>query len=172
MFWDIDRGIFMGQIEMSSLDLPIEDIPLDIKSWLELGWRFGSYSERYEQPEEESEDEAEEEDADDAFTDPDFEQQLKQPMLSPRQRSKQLNLVMRAMVRTMAELYNDLHVAYAMDKTKRHFTKQQLEDNKSKEAKAWLDAQDEYNNMSWKKQFEWRERVMKTHPRLDKLARP
>lgn len=171
--WDVDRQVFMAHTELYSHDLPMADIPADLKSWLDLGWRVGSYADHYEEPDYGDDDDTDEEreDSGDLFpVDEEFEQMLEQPMLSPRQRPKELNRVMRAMVRAMVEVNNDASVAYAMDKTKRHFTDHQLKDNDSREARAWREAREEYLRMGWKKQLEWRERVMRTHPRLDKLV--
>lgn len=170
VMWDVDREVFMGHFELISHDLPMEDIPLDIGAWLGLGWRFGSCGDRYEEDEEDGQDRDVEDDGDDSFIDQSFEDELKLPTRSPRERSKRFNLVMRAMVRVMAETHNNLEVAYAMDKTKRHFTEKQLKDNKTKHTEAWIEAQIEYNKMGWQQREAWRERVMKTHPRLDKLS--
>lgn len=171
--WDIDREVFMAHCEMNSLDLPMENIPADLKAWIDLGWRIGSYNDRYDNEDEEGEEQTETLDDDDApfGTDPEFERQLERPMLPPRERSKRLNLVMRALVRTMVEVHNDESVAYAMDKTKRHFTEHQLEHNDSVHAKQWCNARNEYLEMGWKKQCDWQDRIMRTHPRLDKLVK-
>lgn len=175
VIWDNDRQVFMAHSELCSHDLPMEEIPLDLKSWLDLGWRIGSYADYYKEPdygEDEKDTNSEDEEDGDSFpVDEEFERTLKQPMLSPRQRPKELNLVMRAMVRAMVEVNNDNTAAYAMDKTKRYFTDHQLEQNDSKHARAWRDAQEEYIKMGWQKQSKWRERVMRTHPRLDKLVK-
>lgn len=174
--WDIDRQVFMAHAKWSSDGLPMEDIPADLRCWVDLGWRIGSYADRYNEPE--PDDDEDDVDADDgqeesgnAFpVDREYERSLDQPMLSPRRRPKELNQVIRAMVRTMVEVHNDEAAAYAMDKTKRYFSDDQLKENDFKYAKAWRDARDEYNDMGWKKQWKWRERVMRTHPRLDKLV--
>ena len=95
---------------------------------------------------------------------------LRHPTMAPRQRPRPLNLVMRAMVRTMVEGFNDLPTAYAMDKTKRHFTEAQLRDNNSKAANQWREAVAEYHCLDWRQQAEWRERVVRTHPRMEKIV--
>lgn len=167
--WDLDRKVFLGQTTLSSLDLPMEDIPADLRSWLDVGWRFGSYADHYESHEaEDAEEDVKEPDP--IHNDNVFESAIVAPTLPPRKRSKQLNDVMRAMIRVMVEAGNNESVAYAMDKTKRYFTEHQLEKNQSKEAQQWRDAQREYVEMGWDKQGEWRERILRRHARLEKLA--
>jgi len=131
-------------------------------------------ADRYEELHDDDEDEEEPNEVDEQEQwppiDHEFEQLLEHPTLSPRQRSKELNRVMRAMVRMMVEVQNDESTAYAMDRTKRCFTEHQLENTDSKHAKAWRDAQIEYTRMGWKQQLRWRDHVMRTHPRLDRLV--
>lgn len=176
VIWDADREVFLAHSTLISHDLPMEDIPADLNAWMELGWRLGSYADKYEVSDEDEDEDVESEPesgvkTDGAFPiDDEFEAALARSTLPPRKRSKQLNLVMRALVRTMVEQYNNLDVAYAMDKTKRHFSKQQLEKNDSAAAKQWHDAIREYLNMSWEQQIAWQKRVERTHPRLDKLV--
>ncbi len=173
VLWDIDRKVFMAQTKWCSAGVPMEDIPVDRECWLDLGRRIGSYADRYNETDDDEDDvEADDgqEESGNAFpVDKEYERSLEQPMPSLRHRSKELNRIIRAMVRTMAQVHNDEAVAYAIDKTKRYFADDQLQENDSKYAKAWRDARDEYNDMCWKKQWKWRERAMRTHPRLDKL---
>ncbi len=169
--WDIDREVFLGHVELVSHDLPMAEIPSDLRSWTELGWCLGSYRDKYETPDDdEDEDSAPTLGTEDGTQD-DWEAMLQQPALSPRQRPKELNTVMRAMVRVMAEEYNDLPVAYAMDKTKRFFSKKQLAENNTKAVQQWHDAVREYVEMDWEQQWPWREKVTQTHPRLDRLVK-
>lgn len=163
VIWDVDREVFLGHVEMVSHDLPIAEIPADLKSWTDLGWRMGSYADKYESSDGQETDDAVEESKAGNEKD-EWESMLQHPTLSPRQRPKELNLVMRAMIRTMVEENNDLTTAYAMDKTKRFFSKDQLEKNESKPAQQWNAAIREYIDMDWQQQWGWREAVMRTHP--------
>src|SRR5579859_4042726 len=46
--WDIDRGCFLAETELSSSGVPIALIPLDIQRIVDFGWRFGSFKDRYQ----------------------------------------------------------------------------------------------------------------------------
>jgi len=168
IIWDVDREVFLAHTQLMNQDLPILEIPADIKSWIELGWRLGSYADKYEFTEDDDDVvlNVPKEDADQD----DWKTQLQLPTLSPRQRPKVFNLIMRALVRTMVEQYNDLPSAYAMDKTKRYFSEEQLKANSTKQARMWQNAVQEYVDMDWNQQLAWRNKVMRTHPRLDKLV--
>jgi hypothetical protein len=166
--WDVDRSRFLAHTELCCHDVPMEEIPADLRSWVDLGWHLGSYTDQYEVQEEELDTNGSPEKSL-ACALADEEAILRQVTFSPRKRSKELNKIMAALVRTMAESNNNLSVAYGMDKTKRFFTTDQIKDDDSMAAHQWVEAKREFEKMDWEGQEDWRDRVIRTHPRLDRI---
>jgi hypothetical protein len=48
--WDAEREVFMAYTEHVFCDFPILSIPQEIGFWLDLGWKFGSYADKYDPP--------------------------------------------------------------------------------------------------------------------------
>lgn len=45
--WDIDREVFLAKTCLISHDEPLAFIPDTIRSWLDLGWKLGTYHDTY-----------------------------------------------------------------------------------------------------------------------------
>ena len=69
----------------------------------------------------------------------------------------------------MARLHNNESTAYAIDRTKMFFDEERLKEE-SKAAIRFRDAQNESSDMTWDQQYDWREKVLRTHPRLDRIV--
>ena len=165
--WDVDRQVFLAKTSLVSVGLPIAYIPDAIREWTDRGWRMGSYDDAYmssEEPESEDVEEPADQGADNEWDDAE-----RWPGQRPSARPPEFNKLLRALVRAMVESHNNLAVAYAIDKTKRFFTQDQLGEDSSA-VKKWIAAQREYQAMGWEDQHRWEEGVMQRHPRLDRIV--
>jgi hypothetical protein len=163
--WDLDRQVFMATTQLIDHNLPIAAIPDEIANWIERGWRLGSYEDAYKQPEETEDDSSEitTESVDD------WDEDDRLPTMNPRSRPRAFNKFFRALVREMARLHNNESAAYAIDRTKMFFDEERLKEE-SKAAIRFRDAQNEFSDMTWDQQYDWREKVLRTHPRLDRIV--
>jgi hypothetical protein len=170
--WDIDRHVFMARTSHTSHDLPIGFIPYDIRSWLDRGWKFGSLEDRYPTSDDEIEFNAEinsRSEEDDGNTSADDHSE-KWQTLPPRRRPKKFNVFLKALVRMMAETFDNLHAAYAIDKTKMVFSEREIkEDRDSPDKRAFWDAELEYRGLPDAEQFAWRDQVIKNYPSLENV---
>lgn len=167
--WDVDRRVFLAYISLSSLGLPMAHISDDLQMWLDVGWKFGSHEDRYQEPsdsQDQHDDQDEFADTFSAFSDDPIEQM---PTLAPRLRPKEFNRLLRAMVRMMAETHNNDWVAFAMYRTQRYFSEDDLKTNNSKSAKAYAEAIEAFSQMSFSEREDWRDKVIKSYPRLDRI---
>jgi len=80
--------------------------------------------------------------------------------MSPRKRPAHFNKLLRAVVREMAELYNNLPVAYAIDQTKLVFSEEQLKTRDSQAKERFREARYEYERMPQEQQIAWQQRVI------------
>lgn len=172
IIWDVERKVFLARTYLVHCGLPFAFIPDEIRSWVDNGWRLGSYRDGYGgdvgEDDEQAEESATAEDTNDwsQFDDDELDAWRKLPA---RKRPPQFNRIMRAVVRMMAETHNNLDVAYAMDKTKRYFTKKEAEDIGDNTVQQWRDATKEFLLMSLDEQVQWQEHVQAHHPRLDRM---
>jgi len=166
--WDIDRQMFLASTCLFDHGLPIAFIPDVIREWTNRGWRLGSYEDAYEQPEESEPEEVEDQGSEEV--DDEWEEMEHWPSKRPSLRPPEFNKLLRAIVRAMVESRNNLAVAYAIDKTKRFFDESQLKEGDSPAIKKWIAAQREFGTMPWDDQIAWRDRVMKRHPRMDRIV--
>ena len=159
--WDLDRQVFMATTHLTIQNDPIATIPYEIGSWIDRGWRLGSYEDAYEQPEDTEDDSSEvtTESVDE------WDEDNRLPTMNPRSRPRVFNKFLRALVREMARLRNNESIAYAIDRTKMFFDEKRLKED-SKAAIRFRDAQNEFSAMTWDQQYDWREKVIRTHPRL------
>ena len=168
--WDVDRQSFWAYFEHGYVDFPILCIPQEIQYWLDRGWKFGSYADSYEEkrgrkPRKTSIDCGEIPEIDD-------EEAERLPTMDPRKRPQYFNVLMQALAREMAILYNNSSVAYAMDKTKLFFGEQKSKEAETPQMKKFFAAVEEFNNMPFDKQYDWRERIARRNPRLDQFVGP
>jgi hypothetical protein len=70
----------------------------------------------------------------------------------------------------MVALHNNPATAYAMIKTERFFTDEEVKENDSKAVTAYRDVQREYENMDIEEKWRWRDKVMAKHPRLEQIV--
>jgi hypothetical protein len=90
--------------------------------------------------------------------------------MRPRSRPPEFNRLLRALVREMAEIYNNWRVAYAIDRTKRFFTEEELREDSSPAKVAFSRALAEFDRMRNDEQLQWQKRVIRRHPRLDRIV--
>lgn len=161
--WDMDRQVFLAKSSLIDSGLPIAMIPHELKSWIDLGWRFGSHDETYDpEPSEKPTNLpslAPPEIEDDEVMD-------RWPMERPAKRPAEFNLLLKAMVRTMAELFNNSDVAYAVYKTQMFFSEEQLKENRSAATDRWRKAWSDFHDLASEQQLAWRDRVMRRHPHI------
>lgn len=162
--WDADREVFMAYTEHVFCDFPILNIPQEIGFWLDLGWKFGSYADKYDPPQrgrkpKEANFGPAPEIEDDAA------KQLHS--MKPADRPEYFNHLLDAVVRTMAELNNNWPVAYAMDKTKIYFSETAPFNAKTPAEKKFAEAARAFGVMDFKERWNWCQRVVKRNPRLD-----
>jgi hypothetical protein len=96
----------------------------------------------------------------------------KWPSMGQSDRPEHFNESFNFLIGIMAALPNNPAVAYAMEKTKRFFTDEQLRADTSDATKKWLEAKSQYDGMPWKKQRTWQKRMVKKHAPLNRLATP
>ena len=167
--WDEDRRVFLVDSSASTLDFPIALIPDELRSWIERGWRLGSYRDNYEQDEEEDELESEAiEQVEFGSVDDDWDDLDKLPSTTPRRRPRDFNRLMKALIREMSELFNNQDIAYAMDQTDRYFTEDQLKGTDTAVTRKWREALETWKQMSMNEQIAW-QRSVAGDPSIDKL---
>ena len=163
--WDIDRETFFANSSSSLVDFPIALIPLEIRSWIDRGWRLGSYEDTYEKEDKrvtrfqrkpiackwdwDDEDEAE-----------------KWQRMRPRSRPENFNKLFKAVVREMALLGNNSAVAYAMYRTHTFFDDTELEKDETPAAKKFKDAKSEFDRMSFDEHYDWCHSIARRCPHL------
>jgi len=167
--WDMDRQVFLAKTCLTDCG-PIAMVPYSIRAWVDRGWRLGSYLDSYPNEEEEREtDDVPVEPIPD-YVDWDDDEMEEWPTRRPTARPAEFNVVFGALIRTLAELHNNSAVAYAMDKTKVYFTKEQLKESDSKAARRWREREYEFSCMPMGKQIAWRKRVRRKYPSLARIV--
>jgi hypothetical protein len=176
--WDMGRSRFTAETTLEQYDLPLVHIPAELASWVEIGWRLGSYLDDLA------------EDATDDFADESGDDEISKelsgsntpqadllddpddiiPTLPSRQRDKSFNKLFRALIRVVAEEQPGTATVYAMWKTSRLFTDEQLEDNETKGARQFRQAVEEFNQMGFSQQFDWSMKVCRSLPRIDRIV--
>lgn len=179
--WDVDRGVFLARTMLDDAGSPLPLLPALIRSWIDRGWRFGSYADTYPDPYAESDEEDRQESehdgsAGDAETaiehDEDWDEYDRARLLSWRRRSAKTNRVFRALIRHMAETYDNESVAFAFDKTGRYFTESEVLERRreDREVDKFAGAVREFQSMPLKEQEKWRRRTLR-YPSLEALIR-
>ncbi len=87
----------------------------------------------------------------------------------PQGREKAFNDAFKAMVRFMIEVNNNPAVAYAIDKTDRVVSPENVELLSEDDIDEWNAACEQFESMSPKKQDAWIDRVLRTYPKLEEL---
>jgi hypothetical protein len=149
--------------------IPFAFIPDEIRSWITRGWRFGKLEDSY--VEHEPDDELEAEDSSGDQIDDEWDESEKMASMNSRSRPRSFNRVMRAIVREMARLYNNWPIAYAIDKTKRFFSEEELKTRDSSKAKdKFKQAYMEFHALPDEDKLKWQARVIRRGPRLDRIV--
>lgn len=167
--WDVDRRMFLADIEQVNVDFPILLIPLELREWLERGWKFGSYVDEYDPPKRRKA-RSPEPIPDDA---PDFDDaEADRLMTVPRsKRPAYYNALLLAIVRQMAIIDNNCSVAYAMQKTEMFFKDSESQAaSQSPEQKRFFAAAEAFRKLPFEKQWQWRNRIIRKNPRLEQFV--
>ncbi|MAT73371.1 MAG: hypothetical protein CMJ58_28135 [Planctomycetaceae bacterium] len=168
--WDCDRSRFTAYTEMSQHDFPIASIPDELNAWIDRGWRLGSSADVFDDAHDSGGGDEEVETTDsprDDFEPADEEDAW--PMLPPRKRPKEFNKLFRALIRLMCEAHNAESRAYAMWRTQRFYSDEELKKSESSVARRFKDAESEFYEMTIDEQIEWRKRICRNYPRLDRI---
>lgn len=163
--WDVERQVFLAQTSLSHMDLPMGYILQEVRDTIARGWRLGSYADAYQE---------EEATVNDREVSPMTQGEWKNvenwPSMAPTERPAHFNDIFGFLIGIMATLSNNPSAAYAMEKTKRFFTEQQLKTDASDTVRKWLEARSEYEAMPWEKQYAWQKRTAKKYAPFDRLA--
>jgi hypothetical protein len=162
--WDVEREVFLATSHAINQDFPIAGIAAELGDWVERGWRLGSYNDSYNGA------------ADPVPLGPMAKEayQLHQAVdsdtyeilhtLPPKRRPAPFNALHKALIRQMAESYNNVEAAYAMDKTGRYLGPggREVEDKEGK--RAWSDYCHEYRGLAIDDRIKWMRKVEKYPP--------
>ena len=166
--WDVERNLFLASTYAGNAG-PIGLIPYDLRNLLDKGWRFGSAQDRYDEelrrkhkpkelpplklPNWSDEDELE-----------------SWENLPPKRRPAEFNLLVKALVRMMAEHFEDVEVAYAIDKTMMMFSDYELETKSTPETKRFREMKYQFSKLTDQQRSAWHDRVMRRHPRIQQFV--
>ncbi|HPF41471.1 MAG TPA: hypothetical protein PK093_22775 [Phycisphaerae bacterium] len=163
--WDMDREVFLASTSIE-YDFPITWIPGELRRWLSRGWKLGSYRDEYPDPLDD--DESAEDSTTTEIFDEDFDDDL--PSLPPNRRPREFNLLIKALVRYMVDSLADDETTYAMDKSGRCFTEQEIKDRWNDKATCrWRELKMEYNKLSVEERTAWYRRV-EAYPTIDQVV--
>ncbi len=167
--WDIDRAIFFAHTCLFSHDIPLAFIPLEVQSWLDRGWRLGSYEELFGRVDGRSRRRKREPIPYDWDWSLDDDEVNEWPRLSPQKRPPAFNMLLKAIVRELARADNNLATAYAIAKSRRYFTEFELESDNGKSAGMFRDALAKFQQLDFDQQYDWKQRVVRRYPRLEQF---
>lgn len=161
--WDADQNLFLAHTELSDTGTPVAFIPHEIRNLLEHGWAYGSFRDSYSA---------------------DGRRNRKRKKLTPipiedwdwdeaetwqsergRKRPAEFDTVWKSIIHTMAELYNNMSVAYAMQKTGTYQEIPQFTAPNPAE-RNFKDKVGEFEIMPLDDQMKWRDGVLRRFPRL------
>ncbi len=152
--WDLDREVFLAHTSIVCVDEPMAFIPGDLRSWIDRGWRLGSFEDNYGDNDDTEEDSV---DNDEVNVDADEEYARLEIMhtLPRNRRNREFNQFFKAMVRHMAENFDNSAVAYAMDKLGRFVPKTTPGPDEPPLPRKWREARAEFLNLSLDEQLAW-----------------
>ncbi len=166
VIWDIDRSVFLAHSVIVSHDEPLAFIPDTIRGWIERGWKLGSYRDAYlaNQPDDDADEVAASLSSDD-----EFDRLERLHTLPKTRRDPDFNRFFKALIREMSDGYNNLSVAYAMDKLGRLLPneKPKAGEQLSEIARRWRDACSEFDQLDSDAQTAWQDKVAK-YPSLER----
>jgi hypothetical protein len=143
--------------------------PVDIITWLEQGWRLGSFEEVYEDESDKPKRERTPKTVEMHSYDDLGDEAEHWPTMDPRSRPPAFNQFLRALVREVARLCNNWPIAYAIDQAKVFFTEKQLQGNEARSASKFRDAVRRFEGMPFDQQYDWCEKVISKNPRLENI---
>lgn len=168
--WDLDRQLFLANTELE-LQLPIADIVVETRCWVERGWRLGTFLGYYEEDEDDRHEPRLSVKGDSCVFDDERSEKADWPKRKPRKRPAAFNVAFKAIIRKMVELQNNLPTAYAMTKTQQFFVEDDWKKARGKDALKFCELCHEFESMSFDLQLEWMTTIKRTYPRLAQLVR-
>jgi len=168
--WDVDREVFLADSSSSSVGFPIALIPLEIRDWIDRGWKLGSYEDFYEKPDGRAT-RFKKEPITYKWKSKDEDTAEKWHQMKPRERPESFNQFFKAIIREMAVLDNNTSVAYAMYRTQMYFDEKELQKNELPPAKKFRDAKVTYEQMTYEEMAAWSRSVIRRYPRLEQFVR-
>ena len=164
--WDIDRGCFLAETELTSSGVPIGLIPLDVRRLVDFGWRFGSFKDGYETDRRRVRKRKKLPRL--RITNWDDEEVTAWETARKKLRPQEFTIVLHALVSTMAELRNNSRVAYAMLKTGGYveLPHQSARDALTAFQGKFAAALDAFDSMTFDQQWEWANSAQRRYPRL------
>jgi len=160
--WDVDRRLFLAKLaDYHFGGDSLSGQAYTLREWIEHGWTLGHLQDPYEQEHEDEEP-------------PDVTPAqllkslpLEEPpprITSPSDRAEGFRACLRGMVRLMAEIENNMAVAYAMDKTGCVLTKSNRDKVSPLIQQRWDDAVKDFENVTYKRRAVWIRRTKKYMP--------
>lgn len=167
--WDIDREVFFAKTTSSYFGEPIASIPLELRSWIERGWKLGSYEDTYEKQDRR---------ASRFHRKPirctwnweDDEVAAEWEGTKPSKRPAAFNKLFDAIIREMAVLDNNCAVAYAMRHTHVYLGTHEIDKAETAIAKKFRDAMSQYVSKGFDWQYDWRHNLARKCPHLDQFV--
>lgn len=152
--WDADRARFMADMGMICDDDPLDLVLIDLKIWIDLGWRFGSYKDWY----------IVKEATDGEPVDPDAQDVPIEPPPSD------VPPVLLALIRNMVDRHYRPPIAYAMDQTHLYPTADEMENYNRDDRHRWPRAIRAFDAMTSQAQGSWTAKVKRSYPTLAELV--
>ena len=162
-------ALFRASTTVVGTDFPLALIPEDIERWTSLGWEFPPREKTRDRPRKKTR--ASFHRAISAWGNEDEEVLNNWPRLSQSQRPEAFNQLLLAIARQLVESRDDVATAYAIAKTKRFFTDEEIRDPNNAAAQKFSAAFKSFLEMSWERQSNWQRRILRTFPRLDQFVR-
>lgn len=168
--WDIDRACFLAETELSCSGVPIAMIPLDIRRFVDFGWRFGSFKDHYVTDRRRTK--KRKKLALLQISDWDDDEVQIWETAAKKSRPQEFTIVLHALVSTMAELRNNCRVAFAMLKTGGYVD---LPDRAARDSltdfqRRFAAAVHAFDSMTFEKQYAWAESVQRRYPGLSDVV--
>ena len=79
-------------------------------------------------------------------------------------------MLLKALTHVMADLLNNWSTAYAIDQTERFFTEKELQERRTSCTERFRQSVHEFEKMTFEQQWEWRNKVLRTHPSLKSIV--
>ena len=167
--WDCDREVFFAKIVSAYYGDPIAAIPLEIRLWIDRGWRLGSYEDTYEK-EDRRATRHQREPIRCSWNGNDENAAFEWERVLPSKRPAEFNRLFDAIIREMAVLNNNCDVAYAMRQTHVCMDREEADKADSPIAKKFRDAVSDYRQKGFDCQYAWRHNLMRKCPHLDQFV--